>query len=84
MGRLDRTAEELQAEQDVLWDEIREQRDEKINSFEWRISRYLSETRQGVSFTTDTIAELDAYMQSLRDITSQMDPRSISWPVQPD
>ena len=80
----DKTAEELQAEQDVLWDEIREQRDEKINSFEWRISRYLSETRQGISPTTDTITELDAYMQSLRDITSQTDPRSISWPVQPD
>lgn len=79
----DRTAEELQAEQDVLWDEIREQRDEKINSFEWRISRYLSEARQGINPTTDTITELDNYVQQLRNITTQSDPRNIVWPTKP-
>lgn len=79
----DRTAEELQAVQDLLWAEIRQQRDEKINDFEWRVSRYLSETRQGISPTTDTISELDAYMQALRNITDQTDPSNISWPTEP-
>ena len=79
----DRTAAELQAEQDVLWDEIREQRDEKINSFEWRISRYLSEARQGINPTTDTITELDNYVQQLRNITTQSDPKNIVWPTKP-
>lgn len=79
----DKTEAELKAEQDVLWDEIRDQRKQKINAVEWRISRWLSETRQGVSPTTDTISELDAYMQALRDITKQSDPTSISWPSEP-
>jgi len=79
----DKTAQELQAERDALWAEIRQQRDQKINNFEWRISRCLSETRQGISPTSDTIAELDAYVQSLRNITDQSDPSSISWPVEP-
>jgi len=79
----DKTEAELKAEQDVLWDEIRDQRKQKIDAVEWRISRWLSETRQGVSPTTDTISELDAYMQALRDITKQSDPTNISWPSEP-
>lgn len=78
-----KTAEELQAEKDNLWKEIREQRDEKINNFEWRISRYLSETRQGINPTTDTISQLDTYVQALRNITKQTDPSNITWPSIP-
>ena len=78
----DKTAEDIQADQNVLWAEIRIQRDQLISEFEWRISRYLSETRQGMT-TTDAIAELDAYMQALRDVTSQSDPANISWPTKP-
>lgn len=78
-----KTAEELQAEKDNLWKEIREQRDIKFNEFEWRISRYLSETRQGINPTTDTINSLDTYLQALRDITKQADPSNISWPNKP-
>jgi len=79
----DKTTAELQAEQDVLWDEVRRERDQRIKDFEWRISRYLSETRQGISPTTDVIAQLDGYVQSLRNITTQADPLNISWPVEP-
>ena len=78
-----KTTEELQAEKDVLWKEIREQRDQKINEFEWRISRYLSETRQGINPTTDTISDLDSYVQDLRNITKQTDPSNITWPTIP-
>ena len=78
-----KTDEELQAEKDELWKEIREQREEKINDFEWRISRYLSETRQGINPTTDVISDLDTYMQALRNITKQTDPANINWPTIP-
>ena len=78
----DKTAEELQVKQDALWAEIRIQRDRLISDFEWRISRCLSQTRQGVT-TTDAIADLDAYMQALRDVTTQSDPSNISWPTKP-
>ena len=78
-----KTAEELQAEKDNLWKEIREQRDIKFNEFEWRISRYLSETRQGISPTTDAISDLDTYVQALRNITKQADPYNITWPSIP-
>lgn len=78
-----KTAEELQAEKDILWKEIREQRDQKINEVEWRITRYLSETRQGINPTTDTISDLDTYVQALRDITKQSDPSNITFPVKP-
>lgn len=78
----DKTAEELQVKQDALWAEIRIQRDQLISDFEWRISRCLSQTRQGVT-TTDAIADLDAYMQALRDVTTQSDPSNISWPTKP-
>ena len=78
-----KTDEELQAEKDVLWKEIRKKRDEKINEIEWRISRYLSETRQGINPTTDTISDLDTYVQALRDITKQSDPSNITFPEIP-
>ena len=45
--------------------------------------RNLSETRQGLD-TTDKIADLDAYVQALRDITtSTSDPTAVSWPSIP-
>ena len=80
----DKTAEEIKAEQDVLWNTHRSERDDKINSFEWRISRYLSEVRQGINPTTDDIAELDAYVNALRNLTNQSDPNNIVWPTEPE
>ncbi len=78
-----KTTEEIQAEKDQLWKDVRIERDEKINEFEWRISRYLSETRQGISPTTDAISDLDTYVQALRNITKQTDPSNITWPTKP-
>ncbi len=77
------TESEISARNAKRWQEIRETRDVKIKEIEWRIMRNLSETRQGLD-TTDKIADLDAYVQSLRDITtSTSDPTSVSWPSVP-
>lgn len=78
------TESELATIQQQLWTEIRESRKLKIEEVEWRIFRNLSETRLGITTTTDNLSELDAYVQELRDITSQSsDPRAIVWPSLP-
>ena len=64
------------------WDVIRKIREDKIKHVEWRVMRNLSETRQGVTPTTDNISDLDTYIQSLRDITSSTtNPLEVVWPV---
>ncbi len=42
--------------------------------------RNLSETRIGITTTTDNISDLDTYIQALRDISKQTDPENITWP----
>ena len=77
------TTEEINAIVQSQWAEVRQTRDTKIKEIEWRIMRNLSETRQGLD-TTDKIADLDAYVQALRDITtSTSDPTAVSWPSIP-
>ena len=64
------------------WDDIRKIREDKIKHVEWRVMRNLSETRQGITPTTDNISDLDTYIQSLRDITSTTtNPLEVVWPV---
>tara|TARA_B100002019_G_C21259735_1_gene596006 strand:+ start:2064 stop:2504 length:441 start_codon:yes stop_codon:yes gene_type:complete len=77
------TESEIAAIQKQLWDEVRHHRNIKIEEVEWRIFRNLSETRIGITTTTDDLGELDAYMQALRDITNSSDPLSITWPDVP-
>lgn len=75
---------ELNNIEQELWSEIRQTRKLKIEEVEWRIFRNLSETRLGITTTTDNLSELDTYVQQLRDITSQSsDPREIVWPAVP-
>lgn len=62
------------------WNRIRRIRDEQIQGIEWRVNRYFSERRLGLS-STDNIEELDKYIQELRDVTKQEDPYNIVWPV---
>jgi hypothetical protein len=62
------------------WEEIRKQRNNRIESLTWRIQRYESEVRQELTPTED-IAKLDRYIQALRDITKQEDPFDLSWPT---
>lgn len=77
------TESELADIQKSLWDEIRLTRKIKIDEIEWRIFRNLSETRLGITTATDNISELDAYMQSLRDITNISNPHDVVWPDVP-
>lgn len=64
-------------------DKIRAERDRRIQEIEWRIKRYESEKRQGLT-PTDDIGQLDIFVQALRDITDQPNfPDSVEWPTEP-
>lgn len=82
----DLTQEELNINYEIScierWNAIRYTRDIIMKDFEWRISRYYSESRLGLA-TTDNIEVLDKYMQELRDVTKCDDPFNIVWPVDP-
>ena len=62
------------------WIDVRSARKGKFEEVEWRVFRHQSQVRLGVT-PTDNIADLDAYIQSLRDVTSQSDPYNITWPT---
>ena len=77
------TSSEIASRVAELWEEVRQNRDDKIKEVEWRVMRNISETRQGVD-TTDNITDLDTYIQTLRDITSNTtNPLEVSWPDTP-
>ena len=62
---------------------VRNKRDDLITELDWRYTRYYSEQRQGLD-PTDDIAELDAYIQALRDIPQQEGfPDDVVWPEEP-
>lgn len=73
------TPEEIANQILEQWTLVRKTRDEKMGEFEWRYSRYDRQIRLGLP-TTDTLADMDAYMQALADITNQTDPYNIVWP----
>ena len=77
------TTSEIAYATENQWALVRSDRDQMIKNIEWKISRNLSEVRLGVTTTTDSISDLDAYIQSLRDITNQSDPYNITWPTPP-
>lgn len=75
-----KTPEELQAENDVLWSEIRAERDNRIEAVTWRYERYARHARLNLT-QLDNIADLDNYVQALADIPqTQSDPKNIDWP----
>jgi len=47
------------------WVDVRSSRKGKFDEVEWRVFRYQSQVRLGVT-PTDNIADLDAYIQALR------------------
>lgn len=61
------------------WEEVRKLRDQKMNEFQWRYSRYERYIRLGLP-PIDNIEAMDNYMQSLADITTQQDPFNLIWP----
>ncbi len=76
------TADELAAITADQWQMVREERNEKLNEFDWRLIRNLSEVRLSLT-PTDDITKLGIYCQALRDITDQTDPTNITWPTWP-
>lgn len=60
---------------------IRAERDARINAVSWRYERHARELRLGIP-TTDSLAVLDAYIQALADVPSQVGfPSSVVWPI---
>jgi Phage tail assembly chaperone protein len=77
----DKTLEELQAETAELWNNIRKERDKRINEVAWRYERWERLNRLGLE-QIDDINELDNYVQALADLPqTQTDPYDIVWPV---
>jgi hypothetical protein len=76
----DLTLTELNKIYDNTVKEIRQKRDRLIGDIVWRVQRYESEIRLGIP-PTDDIQKLDEYIQSLRDITKDLDPFNITWPI---
>ena len=58
------------------WTAIRSERDRRLNETDW-VSIRAADTATPMS------AEWAAYRQALRDITTQTDPFSITWPTKP-
>lgn len=77
----DKTLEELQAETEALWNQIRAERDRRIDAMAWRYERWSRHERLGIE-QMDNIQSLDTYIQALADIPqTQTDPYDIVWPV---
>jgi hypothetical protein len=76
----DKTEEELQAEANLHWTSIRQERDNKIQQVVWRYERYARYERLGIA-QVDSIQALDNYIQILADLPeTQIDPFTIIWP----
>lgn len=78
---IDLTETEILSVINEQWTEVRKNRDKKIKEIEWRIFRYQSQVRLGMT-PVDDITKLDEYVQSLRDITSSTtNPLEVVWPT---
>lgn len=78
----DKTEQELADELARKWYEVRAHRDRLLSEVDWRVMRYNSHLRLGVQ-PVDDLAQLDAYAQALRDVTTQPSPINIDWPNPP-
>ena len=78
------TTKEINDRLAELWAEVRESRDTKIKEVEWRVFRYQSEERAGITTHTDNISDLDNYIKKLRDIPQTYSSvGDIVWPDEP-
>jgi hypothetical protein len=63
------------------WTAVRDQRNLLLSEADQRVLRYQSEERVGITTHTDSISDLDTYMQQLREIPqTNSDPDNIVWP----
>ena len=64
------------------WLGVRNQRNLLLSEADQRVLRYQSEERVGITTHTDSISDLDTYMQQLREIPqTNSDPDNIVWPT---
>ncbi len=64
-------------------DQVRAERDAKIEAVRWRIERAKDETALGVPLT-EPLEPLLQYVQALRDVPAQTGfPENIEWPPEP-
>ena len=78
------SSDELSSLTASKWIGVRERRDLLLGKADQRVLRYQSEERAGITTHTDSISDLDTYMQELRDIPQvNSDPDDISWPIPP-
>lgn len=68
--------EEISTKVEEKWLEIRELRDTLLTQSDWT-------QFQDSPIAGSTLTEWQTYRQSLRDITSQSNPFSLSWPARP-
>lgn len=71
-----KTQQEIDEETNTLWENVREQRNMLLSETDWT---QLSDVTPNLL----NIDEWRTYRQELRDITNQLDPRSIDWPTKP-
>lgn len=73
----------IQAENERIvaekWTEVRNLRDRIMADNDWRYDRYNREVRLELT-PTESIEDIDTFMQALANITNQDDPFSIVWP----
>jgi len=72
----DASAEEISTKIEEKWLEVRELRDNLLSQSDWT-------QFQDSPITGSSLTEWQTYRQSLRDITSQENPFSLTWPARP-
>lgn len=72
----DATEEEISTKIEEKWIEVREMRDNLLSQSDWT-------QFQDSPITGSSLTEWQTYRQSLRDITSQSNPFSLTWPTRP-
>ena len=78
MFKVIKNAEQVEQERyDAAAESVRSQRDQKLGSTDWRVTKA---TETGVSLGSGWVA----YRQALRDITDQTGfPYDVEWPTEP-
>jgi hypothetical protein len=64
-------------------DELRLRRNNFIKACDWLVSRHLSQPDNAKTLSPEQYAELQNYMQALRDLPATADLSNITWPAKP-
>lgn len=70
-----KTQQELQEELNIEWENVRGERDKRLLECDWT---------QLPDVNLSNINDWKTYRQALRDITTQSNPKQITWPIKPD